>query len=357
MQHNREAFEPAACLWIGASWTKMARRSLLSRSFSLNHYRAYDVRGLFNYNLSCCVNALLQSFSATTELLDILQKWHPPATIGRNNIPLQLKNALCAMRDTSNPASHKNLLDCLYSHNIHRFTQQDADEIFHIILNLSQKQMLDQDLAQEIRSLYDIRMETQLMCSECKYVQRVPSSYFSLPLAIFEGVNTLERCIQSFFQRQNLLDGDMCYCDSCGQKQPSTHELKLVSLPRILCVHLKRFRNVGGLTWKLFSRVTFPETLNMGIFAAEGQSENVVSGSPQADEHYRLYAVIVHIGYAMSGHYIAYIRSTQDQTWYYADDRTVQPVSWSIVQSSYEGTETAYLLLYRKMSRNASGEQ
>ncbi|XP_051544201.1 ubl carboxyl-terminal hydrolase 18-like isoform X2 [Myxocyprinus asiaticus] len=356
MQHNREAFEPHTCLWIGASWTKMARRPIrYSRSLSLDHYRA-SVRGLLNYSLSCCVNALLQSFSATTELLDILKKLHPSDKTGRNNIPLQLKNTLCAMRNTSNPEPHRYFLDCLYSHTIRRFTQQDADEIFHIILNLSQNQMPDQDLAQEIRNLYDIRMETQVMCSECTYVQRVPSSSFSLPLAIFEGVNTLESCIQSFFQRQNLLDGDKCYCDRCGQKQPSTHELRLVSLPQILCVHLKRFRNVGGLTRKLYSRVTFHETLNMGIFAAEGQSENVVSGSPQADENYRLYAVIVHIGFAMSGHYTAYIRPTQDLTWYYADDSTVHPVSWANVQNTYEGSETAYMLLYRKMSRNAPGE-
>ncbi|XP_051547155.1 ubl carboxyl-terminal hydrolase 18 isoform X2 [Myxocyprinus asiaticus] len=319
---------------MGASLTKMAQRSMnYFRSFSLDHYRASDVRGLFNYSLSCCVNALLQSFSATTELLDILNKWHPSDEITGNNIPMQLKNALQAMMDSSNPYPHRYFLDCLDSHSISRYTQQDADEIFLIILNLSQKQMPDQDLAKEIRSLYEVRMETRVKCLECTYIQQVPSYSFSLPLAIHEGGNNLESCIQSFFQRQNLLH----YCDRCGQKQLSTHELRLVSLPRILCVHLKRFRNDDGFTRKLHSRVTFPVTLNMGNCAAAGQSENVAPGSLQADEHYNLYAVIVHIGTAMFGHYTAYIRPTHEPTWYYADDSTVQPATWADVQDTYEG--------------------
>ncbi|XP_051976880.1 ubl carboxyl-terminal hydrolase 18-like [Xyrauchen texanus] len=339
---------------MGASQTKMDHSSIFF-VHSLDHRSASDVRGLFNYGLSCCVNALLQSFSATSELLDILNKWNPSEEIRENNIPLQLKNALQAIKDTSNPYPHRYFLDCLNSHNISRYTQHDADEIFLIILNLSQKQMPDQDLAKEIRSLYEIKMETRVMCLECTYIQQVPNTSFSLPLAIREGGNSLESCIQSFFKRQNLREGEESYCDRCGQKQPSTHELRLVSLPQVLCVHIKRFRNDNGFTRKLNSKVTFPKTLNMGTFDAAGQSENEVSGSLQADEHYNLYAVIVHIGTAMFGHYTAYIQPSQELTWYYADDSTVRPATWANVQDTYEGGKTAYLLLYRKMSRNASG--
>ncbi|XP_051745978.1 ubl carboxyl-terminal hydrolase 18 isoform X2 [Ctenopharyngodon idella] len=314
-----------------------------------------EVRGLFNDSLSCCVNALLQSFSATTELLDILNKWNPSDRIERSNIPLHLKNTLLAMRDVSHPDPHVDFLDSLYRHTIRRYTQQDADEIFHIILNLIQKQMPDRCLAQEIRSLYEIKVETQVKCSHCASVQRMPTSLFSLPLAICEGGNTLESCINSFFQLQNLVDGEEWFCDQCEKKQPSTHELKLVSLPPILCVHLKRFRNDRGFTRKLNSKVTFLETFSTDVFAA-GQSENVANDSPRAGEHYSLYAVIVHIGSAMSGHYTAYIRPFQDQAWYYADDNHVQPVTWSDVQQyTYKGSSTAYLLLYRKKSWNSSG--
>ncbi|KAK7129843.1 hypothetical protein R3I93_019478 [Phoxinus phoxinus] len=336
---------------MGAFWNKMAY--LYSRSTSYSYSRDYEVRGLFNYSLSCCVNSLLQSFSATTELLDILNKWHPDG-IERNYIPQQLKKALLAMRDKSHPAPHRDFLDSLYCHAIRRGTQQDADEIFHIILNLIQKQLPDLSLAQEIRNLYEIKVETQVQCSQCLFIQREPNSLFSLPLAIHERGNTLESCINSYFQLQKLVNGEEHHCNQCEQKQPSTHGLKLVSLPLILCVHLKRFRNDGAFTRKLHSKVTFPDNFNSGIFAA-GQSENVANESPRADEDYSLYAVIVHIGSAMFGHYTAYIRPTQDQAWYYADDRCVQPATWADVQYTYKGNETAYLLLYRKKSCNSSG--
>ncbi|XP_039523728.1 ubl carboxyl-terminal hydrolase 18 isoform X1 [Pimephales promelas] len=340
---------------MGEFWSKMSYRQYRRFTYCSYYVDVSEVRGLFNYSLSCCVNSLLQSFSATTELLDILNKWCPSEEIEQSNIPQRLKNALLAMRDKSHPAPHKDFLDSLYRHAIRRGTQQDADEIFHIILNLIQKQISDLGLAQEIRSLYEIKVETQVQCSHCSFIQREPNSLFSLPLAISEKENTLESCINSFFQSQNLVNGDKYHCNQCEQKQPSTHGLKLVSLPLILCVHLKRFRNDRGVTRKLDSKVTFPDYFKSGIFAA-GQPENVANDSPRADEHYSLYAVIVHIGSAMFGHYTAYIRPVQeDQTWYYADDCSVRPAKWADVQSTYEGSNAAYLLLYRKKSCNSSG--
>ncbi|XP_026065224.1 ubl carboxyl-terminal hydrolase 18-like isoform X1 [Carassius auratus] len=332
---------------MGKYWSKMAYYLLYTRPVPMD----YDVRGLLNYKLSCCVNALLQSFSATTELLDILNKWHPSDRTDKSNVPLQLKNILEAMRGKSYPAPYKDFLNCLYRQAIQRWTEQDADEIFHIILSLSQKQIADAVLAQEISSLFEIKVETQVGCLNCKFIQRMPNSLFSLPLAICERENSLENCINSFFQLQKLVDSEKVYCDKCEKRQPSTYESKLVSLPPILCVHLKRFRNDDGLPRKLYNKVAFPETFSTGIFSA-GKSE---ADCLSSDEHYSLYAVVVHKGTTVSGHYTAFIRPNQEKMWYYADDSCVRPSTWADVQGTYGGYrqrygETAYLLLYRKKS-------
>jgi ubiquitin C-terminal hydrolase len=42
---------------------------------------------------------------------------------------------------------------------------------------------------------------------------------------------------------------------------------------------------------------------------------------------YSLFAVIVHSGFAMFGHYTAFVRSTTGSSWFYADDNHVGPVS------------------------------
>ena len=46
-----------------------------------------------------------------------------------------------------------------------------------------------------------------------------------------------------------------------------------------------------------------------------------------ASTKYSLFAVIVHSGYAMFGHYTAFVRSADGPTWFYADDSHVGPVS------------------------------
>ncbi|KAM9402479.1 ubl carboxyl-terminal hydrolase 18 isoform 1-T1 [Salvelinus alpinus] len=325
----------------------MARRfSMFYGSWSLLPIgsRSQGLRGLLNYGLSCCVNALLQSFSATWELVDLLEGWNP---VDKESVPLYLRKVLLAMQsDQSQPAPHKDFLHCLDRNYIRNHVQQDADEVFLSILNLIQQQMSDKALAQEIHSLYKVTMETYLQCLECKYIETGTSFLLSLPMHIRESHDSLEDCIRFFFELQELRDGDKCYCERCGEKTPSKQGFKLISLPPVLCLHLKRFRHSHGYTRKLHLKVTFPETLNISeILTAGALSERYV----QSDSQYSLCAVIVHSGDAMFGHYTAYVRH-KDQSWYYANDRYVRQVSWKEVQNTYGGSlrETAYMLLYRR---------
>ncbi|KAL7882943.1 hypothetical protein SRHO_G00006010 [Serrasalmus rhombeus] len=317
----------------------------LRRSISLDVSRVSGVRGLFNYNLSCCVNALLQSFSATTELFDLLNRWQPSAESEcPHNIPQQLKRALHAMRDPQQPAPHRDFLDCLHYNYILRCIEHDADEVFHAILNLIQQQMSDLSLAAEIKNLYKITMEGQIHCLECAYVHCVSTFFLSLPLHVSEDKNTLEDCIRSFFAVQKLEHSEKFFCDRCEEKKPTAQGFKIVSLPSILCIHLKRFRSGSGFARKLFCEVTFPESFNMAdILKEEKSTQEMLVRS------YNLFAVIVHSGFTF-GHYTAYIRSMQDQMWYFTNDSQVYQASWKEVQQTYGGRlkyNTAYMLLYR----------
>uniref|UniRef100_A0A4W5QD99 Ubiquitin specific peptidase 18 n=1 Tax=Hucho hucho TaxID=62062 RepID=A0A4W5QD99_9TELE len=326
-----------------------------SRSLPIGS-RSQGLRGLMNYGLSCCVNALLQSFSATWELVDLLEGWDP---VDKESVPLYLREVLLAMQsDQSQPAPHQDFLHCLDRNYIRIHVQQDADEVFLSILNLIQQQMSDKVLAQEIQSLYKVTVETYLQCIECTYIKTGTSFLLSLPMHIRESHNSLEGCIRLFFELQELRDGDKCYCARCGEKKPSKQGFKLISLPPVLCLHLKRFRNSRGYTRKLYCKVTFPETLNISeILTVEALSESYV----QSDSQYSLCAVIVHSGDAMFGHYTAYVRH-KDQSWYYANDSFVRQVSWKEVQNTYGGSQredTAYMLLYRQTPEgsNKSGPQ
>ncbi|XP_034019527.1 ubl carboxyl-terminal hydrolase 18 [Thalassophryne amazonica] len=311
-------------------------------------YHHTGIRGLDNYHLSCCVNALLQAFAATAELTELLERWNS-AGVGTSsrNVPLQIKRVLTAMQsDRPQPVPHRDFLHCLDKNRIRLGTQHDADELFHFILNFTQQQMDDQTVALDIQNLYKIPMESRLQCLACSAIQTCRNYLLSLPLYILHSDSSLG-CIASFFADQELRDDNCCFCAQCEVKTAFKRGVKLVSLPRILCFHLKRFRNHKGLTRKLDCSVTFPKAFDF----SGNLREIFCAHSAENDSTYTLYAVIVHSGTAVCGHYTVYIHHHGNQCWYYADDDHVRKVSWEDVQRTYGGgpyRNTAYMLMYRR---------
>ncbi|XP_037615767.1 ubl carboxyl-terminal hydrolase 18 isoform X1 [Sebastes umbrosus] len=328
--------------------------SFFSSLYMRNPY--FGMRGLSNYHLSCCVNTLLQTFSATWEIGDLLDKWEAAGVRDYGgNVPLQLKKVLTAMKsDHPEPAPHLDFLHSLDRNCLRLSIQHDADEVFLSILNLLQQQMDNKPLALEIQNLYKIPVETYLQCLECSSVQTLSSFLLSLPLRVKEDHDSLEDCMTSFFEHQELRGINCCFCEQCERKTPSKQGVKLLSLPQILCVHLKRFRNSRGSTRKLDCRVTFPETFDF----SETHKDAFSSDFSQNDCKYTLHAVVVHSGYAMFGHYTAYVRHRGNQRWYYADDSHVRQASWEDVTRTYggHGRATAYMLMYRRGSKE-EGQQ
>ncbi|KAM3587876.1 uncharacterized protein V6R79_015891 [Siganus canaliculatus] len=252
------------------------------------------------------------------------------------------------------PAPHHDFLRCLDSNRFRLCVQHDADEVFLSILDFIQQQMDDQLLALEIQNLYKVSLETWLQCLECDSVQTHSSYQLNLPLHINEEHNSLGGCLASFFQHQELRNENCCFCPNCETKTPSKRGVRVLSLPRVLCVNLKRFRNSrSGRTRKLHCIVTFPQTFDF----RETPGEVFSSGLVQGGSRYVLFAVVVHSGGAMCGHYTAYVRHGRERRWRYADDSHVQEVSWEQVETTYGGHErddTAYMLMYR---REETGEE
>ncbi|XP_015208501.1 ubl carboxyl-terminal hydrolase 18 [Lepisosteus oculatus] len=324
---------------------------------SMSSTRLPGLMGLLNYRLSCCVNSVLQSFFATEEFTEKLDRWNGPSTAAEEkcNTPLQLQRVLRVMqKDRSQTQAHRDFLYCLHLNHIRFYVQHDADEVFLLILNLIQQQMSDTNLAQEIRDLYKTEVRQHLKCLSCNSMHDVPNnSYFvSFPLSVYENCQMVENCFQFFFRPQKLTDRNKCYCNYCGEKKTTEQVFKLTSLPKVLVIHLKRFQ-CSGSTRKLNCKVSFPEILDFQKILHEDQHE-LNKGQMYI---YELFAVIVHSGTAMFGHYTAYIKSPGEQTWYHADDSSISTASWADVKSTYgssSGSRSAYMLLYRKIEEETS---
>ncbi|NXC67407.1 UBP43 hydrolase, partial [Anhinga anhinga] len=172
---------------------------------------------------------------------------------------------------------------------------------------------------------------------------------------------TLDECFQLYTKEEQLAPDDAWRCPHCKVPQQGTVKLSLWTLPDILIIHLKRFRQVAEHRHKLTTLVRFPlRGLDMAPhMAQQGQAGGQLLGrwapwqpplclppSCPRDYLYDLYAVCNHHGSMQGGHYTAYCCNALDGRWYSYDDSRVEGV-----QEAEVSTRSAYILFYQR--RNA----
>uniref|UniRef100_A0A672M5J7 Ubiquitin carboxyl-terminal hydrolase n=1 Tax=Sinocyclocheilus grahami TaxID=75366 RepID=A0A672M5J7_SINGR len=156
---------------------------------------------------------------------------------------------------------------------------------------------------------------------------------------------TLEDCLAAFFAADELKGDNMYSCERCKKLRNGVKYCKVLRLPEILCIHLKRFRHEVMYSFKINSHVSFPlEGLALKPFLAKE--------SPSQITTYDLLSVICHHGTAGSGHYIAYCQNVINGQWYEFDDQYVTEVHETVVQNA-----EAYVLFYRKSSDESVRER
>ena len=109
----------------------------------------------------------------------------------------------------------------------------------------------------------------------------------------------------------------------------SKKKLSITTLPRILVIHLSRFRGLQ----KINEHVRFDAQLSMKY----NRDNNEYSIG------YQLRGIVVHIGASIQvGHYVSYIRA--GEIWFKMNDEKARTVSWLTVKR-----QKAYLLFFEKI--------
>ncbi|ELV11787.1 Ubiquitin carboxyl-terminal hydrolase 20 [Tupaia chinensis] len=175
-----------------------------------------------------------------------------------------------------------------------------------------------------------------------EYIRRFVVS--CTPSWFWGPVVTLEDCLAAFFAADELKGDNMYSCERCKKLRNGVKYCKVLRLPEILCIHLKRFRHEVMYSFKISSHVSFPlEGLDLRPFLAKECTSQITA--------YDLLSVICHHGTAGSGHYVAYCQNVINGQWYEFDDQYVTEVHETVVQNA-----EAYVLFYRKSSEEA-GQQ
>ena len=144
---------------------------------------------------------------------------------------------------------------------------------------------------------------------------------------------TLYDCLEYFSSPEQLDEKNTTFCPKCKDHVRGTKKMDIYKLPKVLIIHLKRFKQSGYYSSRNNKVVEFPiEGLEMDRFTLAGGGV------------YDLCGVTNHYGSMSFGHYTAYVWSPHKEKWFYFDDSNVSPVR----ETSQIVSQASYVLFYKR---------
>ena len=187
-------------------------------------------------------------------------------------------------------------------------------------------------------------LTNETRCLNCECTTSRDEEFLDLSVELTQN-SSITHCLRCFSASETLNGDDKFHCDMCGSLQEAQKCMRLKCLPRVLALHLKRFKFVEqvGRFRKVSYRVSFPKELRM-----PNTSENAVD----AERLYRLRAIVVHAGSGPNqGHYLTIVHS--HEMWLLFDDEKVNTIDEEMIATCFgvshdalTNTETGYLLFY-----------
>lgn len=234
---------------------------------------------------------------------------------------------------------------------------QDAHEFLNFLLNEVIESVDRQNAAMSatpdsgasgarwVHDLFEGLLTSETKCLTCETVSRRDEQFLDLSIDL-ERNSSVTGCLQQFSASEMLCERNKFHCDSCGGLQEAEKRMKVKKLPKILALHLKRFKFTEDMqrNVKLFHRVLYPKHLRLF---------NTTYDAEDPEKLYELCSVVVHIGGGpYHGHYVSVIK-TEHAGWLLFDDEMVEAVDPNYVFNFFgdnKGMATAYVLFYQEVS-------
>ena len=198
-------------------------------------------------------------------------------------------------------------------------------------------------------AIYDIfggQLKSSVTCTSCGTTNLAfdPFLDLSIPVpATQQRRFSVENALSRFTEREHLDGADKFHCRKCKKAQPSVKDLKIMRLPNILVIHLKRFE-------RGFSKVGDEVELSKEIDMARYVDRHAESLSENRGTTYKLYGMVNHSGSLWGGHYTAIAREVNSTRWYTFDDSRVSPTDVPAVSGQ------PYLLFYVRSNQAVSSK-
>lgn len=245
----------------------------------------------------------------------------------------------------------------IFRSNLH----QDAHEFLNLLLNeiveevvkFSKEHQGQQRLETSwVHSLFEGTLTSETRCLSCLNVSQRDEVFLDLSVDLEEN-SSVTACLAKFSEEEMLCERNKFHCDNCRGLQEAEKRMKIKRLPKILALHLKRFKYIEeqGVMSKLFHRVPYPFHLRL---------LNTTDDAEDPDKVYELYAIIIHLGSTPThGHYVAIVKTKHG--WTLLDDELVIPVDKSYVRNFFGGgtrhPACAYVLFYQETTAERMREE
>ena len=194
-----------------------------------------------------------------------------------------------------------------------------------------------------VHDLFEGLLTSETRCLTCENISQRDEAFLDLSVDLDQH-SSVTSCLRKFSEEEMLCERNKFHCDLCGGLQEAEKRMKIKKLPKVLALHLKRFKYTDDLQrlQKLFHRVLYP--FHLRLF-------NTTDDAEDPDRLYELYAVVIHIGGGpYHGHYVSVIK-TEGRGWLLFDDENVEPVDKDFVRNFFgdkPGLACAYVLFYRE---------